>query len=804
MLSKKISISICLILLLLISAPQVIAQTRVGVTPQNQFIIHENPSNVTLWTNPDVNYKMEVQLQKMFIDAYYLSIALNESDFQTSKDYYTELYGNYRDYKDMLHFFNVTDDQYKMLDLSADFTVKDIKNILDNSENYSITYQNYNRYLSEGNKVEASKSALELRRAYLSINASKNALKSNASILINTINDSNFLTLPMEEALVNLDSHFYRIEDKQKSVDALLSNTNLTLETGTTEISLGGNTTFTSSLTGENGQPISNTPVSYYINGRPAGEAITDSNGTYQFTYNVTQSSTRHVDVYVEYIPVDRSTVPGFSRTVVIEVQPENTTINLTIEPDSASYGDTVQMAGRITTTRGLAVPGRSINFYLGDQRIGSITSNSDGTYSYAYIIRDTTPGGTSEIHAAFEPSKSADDVFLPSVSNNETIEVKQQATNLVLTPPGSRFIAEDEMPLTGRLTTADGVPVSNVNITILLDDKELATSTTSYDGRYSTIATVPQDLQPGDYCIYSIYTPASSSLTNSASDKVSATFNKTTPLLFVNSMPAVLFAGDTLDINGTIKTINSQPVPDKELIVTTQQGQLGRVISEKNGSYVLSHRVGYNDTLAVYEVSVAAESGGLLSGSNVKAGKVVVVPYDRAPILLLIVLCGLVAIIGVARATGYDRKVASSIRHMIKIPREKEPIIIEETVDLPQEETPVAISVIDIDRELSSLRSSMALENFKEAMIHIYLAVRKISASRGVPVPDSLTHREFYYQVAANYPSLAWQLKTIVDHYEAISFAGGNVGEREVLEAIDSLSETEKMMIKDNNHEDQ
>jgi hypothetical protein len=112
-------------------------------------------------------------------------------------------------------------------------------------------------------------------------------------------------------------------------------------------------------------------------------------------------------------------------------------------------------------------------------------------------------------------------------------------------------------------------------------------------------------------------------------------------------------------------------------------------------------------------------------------------------------------------------------------------------------EKTPIAqrqkrkeLQYFNFDSEIISIRTMIRDGNLKEAMTGIYVASRKMALIHGINVPDSMTHNEFFADIAGRYPTLSQPLSSIVGPYELVTFAGRAAGQQELDTAVNGLKE--------------
>ncbi|WP_424358788.1 hypothetical protein [Methanocella sp. MCL-LM] len=772
-------------LLLLVFASPVPAQAS------DTLVIHEDPSNLTAWNNPPFDYKLNMLMQYMLLSTYDIAIDLNNSDYNSSVMHLNELLSTYEDYRVLLFYYNRSDPLVWERFLSSDVLIRSITMIVNDSYEYNQNYKLYSSYVAEGDMVNATIYGKKLQGSYQNLTRSNEAIVSNMPYLLNAHNDTQIFTHPLEQAIMLFDSYAKTVNDQEQTIDELLRTTNLTIELNKNQVAVGDTLILSSSLTDSAGNPLGNSKVSYYFDERRVGDALTDESGHCSLIYNVTGDSRNNQSVHAEYLPGSRNIVPGISSRVWFEVIEESTSMNMTAEFTDAAYGKSINVSGTLKTINGAPVSNRSINVSLGNNLTGSCYTDNDGYYSYLLIVGENTTSGISSLQSKFKPAAESKDVFLPSVSEPIPVEIHRENTLLTFSALNSRYYGGDIIETYGYLTTDGGLPVRNVSIGIFSDDRHLASCYTDEAGYYAASVPIPYNISQGSHDLYAAYSQENGSLYPSESDRITASFDSSTPEILLNSTPLILFAGDTLDLNGTVTILDQRPVPGQRLNVTRSDIPFGEVITDANGSFVFSQRIGYNESPGLFTVSLVTDDDGLITKTTTSAGTVLIIPADKGSIALLFVLVAGVSFILVLVATSIDRKILSFIQRRIKQFTEVEPVVLVENKDgVIADKFRPSVEVFNLDAEIAWLKESIASNDYREAVTRIYMASRQIFIARGNRLPSSATHREFHDLFIQKYSLLSKPISLIINKYESIRFARQNVDTKDLAESIDKLQE--------------
>ncbi len=127
-------------------------------------------------------------------------------------------------------------------------------------------------------------------------------------------------------------------------------------------------------------------------------------------------------------------------------------------------------------SVRGLAYPGRTINFLIDTRAVGTVRAAGNGSFEFA---TDVSPGtATLGIWAQ-------DTAGTRSITLNNTFDVTQGAisnVNGVILPPTIRIANQNVNP--GAIVTVSGQSIPNAQIEVQINNNELSfTSTSSNDG---------------------------------------------------------------------------------------------------------------------------------------------------------------------------------------------------------------------------------------------------------------------------------------------------------------------------------
>jgi hypothetical protein len=389
-----------------------------------------------------------------------------------------------------------------------------------------------------------------------------------------------------------------------------------------------------------------------------------------------------------------------------------------------------------------------------------------------------------------------------------------------------SRLSLGDIGRVKGVLKTEDNVSVEGALVNVYVDGVIMGNNTTNKKGEYNIVIHIPDNASIGTHELYTAYEPDRGlALRNSTSGLQQVTFENSVQNLVVEGLPFIVFKYDTLNANGTLLATSGMPIPDKTFNITTSRMQIGKFVTDKNGQFNATYFITGNESPGYYTVSIDELNNEGIASINRYTGHVIIVPYDKYPSLgaFVIVIFVLLAVgVFIIRSRRVIRPpeqvIVDSISEPVAIPSESYPesypveavppkgTVVKSGSPVPfatspirapsQDEKPIVepmkkrkdLPLINIDNEIMSIRSLIRTGNTKDAMKSIYLVSRKMALIQGIDVPESMTHKEFFSDMAGRYPALAQPLSSIIYSYELVTFAGRDVAQPELNNAVEGL----------------
>ncbi|MCD1294887.1 hypothetical protein CUJ83_07735 [Methanocella sp. CWC-04] len=754
-----------------------------AMAPSSAQVVHEDPGNLTSIKQVDMDYRILMAMADMFNSMEQIASCLNSSDFNGARLNYDRLSGSYDSFKALIERLDMTDTEYGDIVNIGDLAMEDIRTLVFESENYSVYYEKYEEALRDDDRDAYIAYAVSLQETYREISeANRNVWENVTAIKESAENMGHDVNRLYSDFLLVLDDYHGKLEEREKPIDVLLGGTRLEISSDKKELSVGDDVRLDAVLTDKDGLPVSGSKVSFYVENRLAGTAVTDPSGRCYVVYRIPLTIFKsNIKAYSEFRPEKEALSPSISDVLELNVSEESTALSINVYPSNASYGDTVTVSGMLCTEEGAGIFGKPVRIFLNGVPYGPVRTAEDGSYVYSLNIGPYTPGGTCEIYSEYTRSYS-DDILLGSTSRYASLDVSMQDSILTLGDPDDIFTGGDDARFEGVLKTFSGLPVSGAKVKIYADGVVTGTGTTDNDGRYVVQASIPYNILPGTQQIYSEFSPGpNTAVHGSKSDVCEAIFKVSDPAVMFDGMPLVLFPEDTLTVNGTLQNYDGKAIPGKPLNVSFSGIVIGTTVTDGEGKFNVSYAVSGGDISGIGRVEVFLDDdGGLLSGGVYNGGFLLVMPVGKAQAAILFIIVLAVVIAAAAWFGGLRR-------HMRDRSRVVKPAVLE---PLPE---PVSTEVLttsgyDFDKSVADITRHIESGDYRGSIKLIYEAVKMLAGKYGLETPDSATHREFYRHVVQKDMSLEEPLKPIISRYEVVSYGEGDISEDEAYRALDGL----------------
>lgn len=217
-----------------------------------------------------------------------------------------------------------------------------------------------------------------------------------------------------------------------------------------------------------------------------AGEPVdvrTHDDGSFSFEYRPSPTTPLDTErVAVRYVPAAESTYLDGEASLPVSLAQVDGELTALDASDAVAYGDGLAVDATVTAD-GTPVEGAPLSVTLGDEPLGEVPA---GEANATVPVPADVAAGDRTLRVAFAPEDRA----LGPVAAERTVTVEETATDLAVDARAE----DDELAVTGTLTTADGAPVADRPVALAVDGAPAATATTDADGEFAERLARPAD----------------------------------------------------------------------------------------------------------------------------------------------------------------------------------------------------------------------------------------------------------------------------------------------------------------------
>ena len=369
--------------------------------------------------------------------------------------------------------------------------------------------------------------------------------------------------------------------------------------TNTLSVNLTKTTIIINSTTGHNGDNIDlaakladfsgNTlpgkSINFYLNGNLIGTSFTDINGIAWIEYTITQ--TKSTNTITASFNQDNSYLSASNSNILV-VYPTPTTI--TVNSITGYKGCEVDLTAILKDDNSKLIQGKSINFYINGNFVGSAVTDLNGQAIFPYTIemsknedvKDLDSDDTYTILAQY-----LDDVVYSSSDNSNSLTVKSMATNININPVTGH--KGDIVNLNATLTDINNNQVSGESLLFYVNNKLVGSGITDYNGA----VTLPYLIDNGSglYSILVLFSGDSNYL------EVSNTGNLQVSLKNVKIVLSQITAyiGTKTNVKAVLTDNNNNPLAGKVIYFIMNGSNIGSAITDNYGTAILPYMIGYS-----------------------------------------------------------------------------------------------------------------------------------------------------------------------------------------------------------------
>ncbi len=721
-----------------------------AVVPAGAQVAHEDPGKALPSKSMSSNGQISMLLGHTLVYLDNVSSGVQASNFTRAWDAYFQFNLTAVKLENMIWQLNQSDPEYDAISGELNSTNAELAAFIISSNSYNNTRLQYGQAVADSDIVNVSLYRVLINDRYTRTINSYTYISSNISALSPQLKDKNIDTRPMQDSLNNFNNYIEWLNEDYGSLGIGVNGSTLFCGANQSVASIGDDVRLSTYLIDSQGQPINNSSINFYIDNRLLGSNTTNDKGRSFIDYFVPATVEQdNLHIQAEYMPAGGAMPGVYSNPVLLHVNDLYTSISMHLDNDEAYYGDTVAVSGQLSPLYGIYSGGRTISILFGDMPAGATVTDDNGSYEYDLHIAPETLAGTFMINAIYQ--QSPDDILLGSVSDEASLNITTQNTNMTLSCPVFVNLG-DEAAFNGTLFSANGKPVSGANVSMYLDDQILANGTTDDNGTYLISAAIPYNATAGIHEVFTTFNPdIGVSLNGSSSRFAEIRFNDTGKKIDVQGVPLVLFADDRLNLTGTLFSGAGAPITNRSLDIKVAGFNATMAVTDDAGNFNTSIVATSDMLTALSRVTISdGESSSVLYDRQV-----LLIPFDLwkvvgAFVILAAFISGAFVIVRRPGARGQSRALNS------------EP-------DRPDMAASQSLRPdFDINVELSLIKAAMDKNDARTALILIYAAARKAVALTGVEVTDAMTEDSFYDKAAAAFPRVAPPLRYILNSYQS------------------------------------
>ncbi len=367
--------------------------------------------------------------------------------------------------------------------------------------------------------------------------------------------------------------------------------------TGPSEIAVDTQALFQGKLLDDTGSGVPGLEVQIEIDGRSLPSQSTNAAGEFAFSQTFAEIGSHTVEVGTE----GRDFLLGnTARMEVQAVMPTELTVNV---PGDARVGEDFLIEGFLKDTRGRAIPEAVITFMVGDGPTWTATTGANGEFQ--------TIGAIDAVgHSIVRSEYGGEYPVLPS-AHSTTVSARF-LTEMTVSGPSS--VAQGEPALfRGRLTSRS---VSDIgSLQIVIEDEggvRIDSVMTNDDGSFRYRS--PGVDEPGPRVLTARFNEQDELTSSSAS----FSYTVVAPTVLTVSGPSVAAAHGTVELSGTLTTVDGQPVPGAPVWVGDPGSQ--PLITDADGAFArqfpLEFQSGENGTESTVNISFGFEGTDRLAPS--------------------------------------------------------------------------------------------------------------------------------------------------------------------------------------------
>jgi transglutaminase-like putative cysteine protease len=230
--------------------------------------------------------------------------------------------------------------------------------------------------------------------------------------------------------------------------------------------------------------------VLIYFNTSQLVQTTTFANGSFRTQYQL--QSTQSIGLIEVTGDVVSAILVVVSTIDYITINSTTQILNLQIDKTRAMIGEQVSLTGRLIDDQGAGISGRDITINLDylstTTSLGTSTTIGDGTFQVSFTVPGSIPSSLPTVSLVTSYSGTN---YLSQSNASRTLDIFANAT-LNLTPLPSPQLEGSSIIITGTFFDDFSRPLSDREVTLLIDGQPVISANTSLQGQVSFNYTIP------------------------------------------------------------------------------------------------------------------------------------------------------------------------------------------------------------------------------------------------------------------------------------------------------------------------
>ena len=463
----------------------------------NTTVHHDNPATVAEGGNLSATENwLESELAKSFSES---SVKVSQGQYEEARDLVDndtrELMGQYVEVAG--ETADEGDDQRAEELRETEETQREFVN---QTQEYDETYREYQEARRNGNETRARELARELERL------SDNATRSGTDLNRELRNVSRTTGADLGNATTAINRTLQNISSRQKEIrESTFTETSLSVTTTADSFSFRDPLPLSGRLVDENGTALANRTVRIQV-GSLDHTVATGPNGTFDLQYRPVLLSLEADRVPVFYRPAETSRYLGSNASVSATVEQSTPGVTVGVNRTAVRFDDTMTVSGQVEI-EGTGVEDLPLEITIEGQHLGMTRTNADGRFTFNGSVPARIPTGEAQVIARI----AVEDRAVEQTLGTTALQIQSTETNLTVNATG----VDGRIAVDGRLTTADGQPLTNRSVRIEVAGKTMTAVETDSHGRYATTVRMPESVSNSDISAVNVTADVSGSGTN-------------------------------------------------------------------------------------------------------------------------------------------------------------------------------------------------------------------------------------------------------------------------------------------------